>query len=211
MKKCLLLTLMVASTAGAYARIPDMTPGIHLIDAPKSMSMEGPKTQVSNLGDDFFPKTLLQMGETKHKSLSMSANEDLTKNLAEIKTSEKFHPLPTKYNVIGYAPSGGYKDGWTGIISYFKSPNVNGVCTYERVRSIAVQLLKQNISKEINGKYTITYDEGNINSGYLYTVTWYHEDAKSLIRQSIDCASYNKDSKILPEMVKIAKELDQLT
>lgn len=220
-KKLIILSLFLLNTK-VYAlpiSLPDPKPGLVILNDAIPMStlakVDDDSYSSDTLGNKSYPKFLLNM-DKKHISFGMTkanTEDDLKKDLSEIKLADEklFRPLPPSiYKIIGYSPQGQYINGWTGIIAYFKTNELeDSICTYSRGRLYGANVQQSTISRAINNKVTLQYKQGDVNNGYLYTLIWYYEDRKGLIKQSIDCAAYNKDKTIIPKMIEIAKDLDK--
>lgn len=135
----------------------------------------------------------------------------MKKDLYPIKLNFKFDGIKSidQKSVIGFAPMGQYKNGWTGITEYFKDKEL-GVCTYSINPIIYVRISDAIASHEINDKITSIKVKGNNNDGYLYTVNWYEDKGPdNVIDSEIECANMLYDENILKNIIALARKVDK--
>jgi hypothetical protein len=131
-------------------------------------------------------------------------------DLKSIKLSIPFVPVPVRDDkVLGFAPIGTWDhDGWTGIKEYFKDDQL-GACEFISWNLFGLQINKNAIRYDVNGKMTTVSQEGNKSAGYLYTVSWY-DQAKDdrILEREINCANMANDPNILPKILDLAIRID---
>lgn len=153
---------------------------------------------------------------SKKKSLFSASNEqnpygtDLKRNLVNIKLTFKFDGISfiPAQDVIGYAVSGTYKDGWTGIAEYFNVP-VIGVCHYLVLHAEAnegeVYLRKDLVTHAVNGKISDGDVIGNKQDGFVYGVNWYTEK----FWRTLECVNQKFDKDMQGKVIELAKKIDK--
>jgi hypothetical protein len=143
------------------------------------------------------------------------ADTHLKQNLQDIKLAFEFKALPIdNKNIIGYAPIGSYvklpKEGWNGIKVFFEDKDL-GMCAYEftdlNLSNGGVMLTKEYTKYIVNNKPTFILVEGNDNSGFVYTVTWYN----SIKVSTVDCATQKSQKGLTDKILEIAKKIDTET
>lgn len=129
----------------------------------------------------------------KNKQLAI---DELRQNLSDIKMAYSFKGVPKTVatEVLGYNEWLGEIDaGFPGIQEYFINPDL-GICIYYennlKYTGGSIQLVADEMTNEVNGKYTETEIRGSKKSGFVYTVYWYDN---KYFRQ-LDCA-WNRYSK----------------
>ncbi len=143
-------------------------------------------------------------------------NEDLKKDIGEIKMAYTFAGVPTSLvnESYGYAPFGAYKeikngdegDGWDGAVQFFKS--AQGVCAYtEQNLKLAhggVELIEELTTYDVNHKPTVVLVSGNKASGYTYKISWYD----NTFAKELECASQQYSSSLKQSVINMANNID---
>lgn len=166
--------------------------------------------------DSTYPRELLKI---KYESISEikenKKNTDpydthLKANASEIKLAFPFNGVPflKAGNVIGFAPAGGYNNGWTGIKEFF-TDNQLGTCSLTlyniSLSNGGARLGKSFVTYKVNKKPTTLSVEGNINSGFLYTVAWYD----NTFIHCLECANMIFDRNITSQMIGYSQRIDK--
>jgi hypothetical protein len=130
-------------------------------------------------------------------------------NLSKIKFAFPYVAIPfiKPESLIGYAPKGAWKNGWTGFAVYFNDDKL-GTCkvavTNFKVSHGGVQLIDQDITYDVNEKPTSLLIEGSPSSGFFYHIGWYDDT----YMRSISCATQSFDATIKNQLISFAKKLD---
>lgn len=130
----------------------------------------------------------------------------IKKSYTQIKLSFPFTPVKgvKESDVIGYAAIGSFeKNGWNGIKEVFQSELGN--CSYSRMGIKAVQLAKETTEYFVNKKPSNKIIEGNINSGFLYSINWYTDTTMN----TLECANMDFNSEIMTKMIGLANKIDK--
>ena len=130
----------------------------------------------------------------------------IKKSYKEIKLSFPFSPIKgiTQSDVIGYAAIGSFeKNGWNGLKEIFHSDLGN--CSYSRMGIKAVQLAEETTEYFVNKKPSNKIIEGNINSGFLYSINWYTDTTMN----TLECANMNFTPEIMDKMITLANKIDK--
>lgn len=159
---------------------------------------------------NFNEKNELYYDEYKHNK----GFTGLYKNKFDLKMAYNFQDLPNEIVVenFGITPYGAYRQenpnaiGWDGAAVYFKSSKY--MCSFsEHNMELAkggVELYREMISSNINGKPTIVYAEGNKKTGYLYQVKWY----KKPFEYELECAYPSYNNNVKNDVIGLAKKID---
>jgi hypothetical protein len=159
-----------------------------------------------------FLLSLPKRAEQEIKSFKVSNNpgdSHLKADFSQIKLAFPFNGLSSinKKDVIGYAPIGGWNNGWTGIKVFFKQNK--SICSYSyfdfAASHGAAQLNEESASKDINGKTTYIDVEGNYNTGFLYGVTWFGENSM----HKMECANMMYDKSLTNKTINLAQHVDK--
>lgn len=216
--------LLIVCCSTAIAEIGIVQPGIHIVKIQESIFNEDNKYK-SQMNEKRIKGYIEEPSQTAQELLSMrngyygfsDKNEkdpygsDLKHDLNNIKLAFKFDGLKKSIDqesILGYAVYGTYKDGWTGIATYFRQKDV-GVCHYvlnnARLNESGVQLLDINVSYDVNKKPTEILVNGNNSTGYLYGIEWY--DATYF--HTLECANGQYDKRITDKVIALAKLIDK--
>lgn len=159
--------------------------------------------------DNVYAAKLMKMRYPRNELVkdTQPGDDELKKSPSEIKTTFIFKPvLP---NPISYAGIGIVSDAyvWTGIKEFFDGKDA-GMCALS-VFDISkvkehVQLSRSGLTYEINDKPTRITVEGNINSGFMYSVSWYDKN----FAREIECANKDMNDSIKTKMIEYAKKVD---
>jgi hypothetical protein len=137
----------------------------------------------------------------------------LKQSANEVPLAFDFKKLPiNEKNIIGYAPTGSYvkspKEGWNGIVSFFEDTNL-GTCSYNftdlNLSNGSITLTKEYTKYLVNNKPTYVGVEGNDQSGFVYTITWYN----SLKVSTLNCATLKYDKNMSNNLIDLAKKIDK--
>ncbi len=131
-------------------------------------------------------------------------------NYKEIKLAFPFHGIGVeKNNIIGYAASGSWRNGWTGINVFFENNDIDSSCLlslrYIKLTHGAVYINRDVVKYDVNAKVTTTGARGNSNSGFTYNISWYDPT----FYYDLECANVKYDSQILQKMTDNAKVIDK--
>lgn len=143
---------------------------------------------------------------------STPLDTNLKSSLSKIRLAFPYHAIPPigKKSLIGYAPMGSWKNGWTGFVLYFNDNNL-GTCKFSvnnmKTSHGGIQLIDEDITYDINEKPTDLLVEGSLSSGFYYSVGWYDD---TYIRD-LSCAKQTFDPKIKDQLVNFAKNLDKMS
>jgi hypothetical protein len=229
MKKLLLGILMVVTTS-SYAEntpFPAAWTGIHIVPMQKQNLTIAMKKEVllkqneEKLRgyvnrDDNNASFLLNLKQTSVQQYKMTEKNygvydtHLKKDFREIKLVFPYRGVTgiDKGNMIGYAAIGAYvkengKEGWDGIRSFFTTDM--GTCSVSRMGIKAVELAKETTELLVNKKPSNKIIEGNINSGFVYTLTWYTDTTMNVF----ECANKSLKDNIMPKMIDMANKIDK--
>lgn len=186
--------------------------GIKIIDDPDFLSNQSIESSLANEG---YPQYLINIEKEEMDTLNTEYTDPfdthIKKKRSNIKLTIPFNPekVIKQENIIGYAPEGSYNHGWNGAIVYFKDDKL-GICTFSKRLILAVNLIKQTITYEINGKPTTKYINGNKERGFLYSINWVEENKdKTVWNYVLDCARSNKNDSILDKMLLLGRRIDK--
>lgn len=162
-------------------------------------------------------KELLQLHETIDFIYRASAkntsttSSNLRRFISEIKMGYVFTPVQQSetVNVLGFAPSGGYNDGWNGIVEFFDKKGL-GSCAYSesnlKLSHGTEKIDEDKVRYDINGKVTTVDIYGTPKTGYLYTVHW----ADDNYFRDLECANLSYSIEITNAVITLAKQIDEL-
>ena len=130
----------------------------------------------------------------------------IKKSYKQIKLSFPFTGVKgvNESDVIGYAAIGSFEqDGWNGIKEIFQSDMGN--CSYSRMGIKAVQLSEETTEYLVNKKPSNKVIEGNLNSGFLYSINWYTDTTM----YTLECANMSYNPEIMQKMISLANTIDK--
>lgn len=134
-------------------------------------------------------------------------SDELKDAVSEIKTTFKFKPVlpnPVAYAGIGIVTDDGV---WSGIKEFFDGKDA-GMCTLSvfNISNVKdhIQLNEEGLTYEVNDKPTRITVEGNINSGFMYSIRWYDKN----FAREIECANNDTKDSIKVKMIEYAKKVD---
>lgn len=146
----------------------------------------------------------------KDENIIKDYDENLKHHYSQLKLSFPFHGIgvPEK-NVIAYVGGGSFvnkgpKTGWNSVKVYFEQPAI-GMCSYDIMKILSVQLLKKDFEHLINKKPSTNVIVGNVNTGFEYILSWYTDNSKSTLR----CAKRDFDKNIINTMYPLAVQIDK--
>lgn len=150
-----------------------------------------------------------EIAESRKKSNDVY-DTHLKSNYSEIKLAFPFKGLPSidEKDIIGYAAIGSFvkendKEGWTGIRAFFNSSM--GTCSYSYMEIQAVQLAQETTEYLVNKKPSNKLIEGNLNSGFVYSVNWYTDNSM----KTLECANKKLDQEIMKNVISLANKVDK--
>jgi hypothetical protein len=146
-----------------------------------------------------------QLATSKDKDYGVMDTR-IKKSYTQIKLSFLFTPVKgvKKSDIIGYAAIGSFeKKGWNGIKEIFQS--TLGNCSYSRMGIKAVQLAEETTEYFVNKKPSNKIIEGNINTGFLYSINWYTDTTMN----TLECANMNFNQEIMTRMIGLANKIDK--
>ena len=113
-----------------------------------------------------------------------------------------------KNQVIGYAAVGTYikeknKEGWDGVRSFFTTEM--GACSASLMGIKAVELSQETTEYLVNKKPSNRVIKGNINEGFVYTLTWYTDTTMNIF----ECANKSLKDDIMAKMIEVANKIDK--
>ena len=158
--------------------------------------------------DSTYPRRLLNMG---FKGVTFGPSQkyedsDLKKSSNEVKLA--FPYSPPIANSIAFAPIGMLsKDGWTGIKEFFSHKEI-GTCEYSlsnmELAQGSVEIDKNVVRYDVNNKPTTIMIEGNVNSGFMYSINWFDDKYDKQLR----CANMDYKPELRNKIIELAKMID---
>lgn len=161
------------------------------------------------------PKELLNLNKDiiqhfkEYEGNNTPTSTHMRHKIEEIHTAYAFKVVPTSdvANVIGFAPVGGYKNGWTGVVEYFDAKSI-GSCAYTennmKLSHGAERVAEEMATYDINGKITTIDIKGSSTTGFLYTIYWSDNE---YFRQ-LECANMKYSKLTTDEVIALAKRID---
>ncbi|MCC5791689.1 MAG: hypothetical protein JJT82_03660 [Legionellaceae bacterium] len=162
--------------------------------------------------DSGRPTELMQMKERANAIFAKTSQTELKPTAQQIPLGYQFNALPKNsgIDVTAFAPSGGYHNGWNGIVAFFEKEGL-GSCAYTEnnitLSQAAIYIPHHEAEYRVNGKLTLTEVGGSKDTGFLYTVHWF--DERFFYR--LECASIQYKMSLKNEVIALAKELDHRT
>jgi hypothetical protein len=136
---------------------------------------------------------------------------ELRKKISNIRMAYIFKGVPSSVatEVLGYSEwLGQTKAGWPGIQEYFVNPEL-GSCIYAennlKYTCASIQLIEEEMTYGVNGKYTDFEIRGSRKSGFVYSVYWYDN---RYFRQ-LDCAWPKYSIHHIGKVTKAADVIDR--
>lgn len=145
----------------------------------------------------------------KYKKNKDPLSTHMRHTIDEIKMAYPFKEVPKLdiSNLIGFAPAGGYQDGWTGVVEFFDKKDF-GSCAYTennmKLSHGAEKIAEEMASFQINGKITTLEVKGAKTTGFLYTVYW---SDKEFFRQ-LECANKIYSDATTQSVIALAQRID---
>ncbi len=219
-------SVLFADPEFGAAALPRAGSGVTIIPADKMPISESMKKEVAlHLlqqktkgyfdSESTYPRTLLKMNNTH--LIESNKNSDpydthMKYSLSQVRLAFKFKEIPgiNAKNRIGFAVGGMFinKSGWTGIAEFFND-NEMGVCKYNidnmYLTKGAVQISSESVRYDVNKKPGDVFVEGSVNSGFIYTVSWFDKT----FSHSLECANMNFSHDIIPKMINLAIKIDK--
>lgn len=195
----------------ASMNLPNATPEIASASYPQENTKDYSESESS------YPSFLLKMG--KHGATDLSENTDpedthMKRSASQIQLAFHLNPLiepnliPAK-DMLGYAAGGLYlKDrGWSQISAFFNAKEI-GTCKYTlgnfKITNGAIQISAEHVRYDINKKPTDIFVTGSINSGFIYSVSWFDDT----YQHTLECANMNDDKAITQRMIELSRKID---
>lgn len=147
----------------------------------------------------------------KYDNVTSDESTHIRRSVGQIKLAYDFHSLPmvNEHESLGFAPSGGFKNGWTGIVQFFKKRDW-GVCAFTEnnaaIANSSVSIAKELVTYDVNNNPSHVFVRGNNDSGFLYFVRWYGP----IYYRTLECANNVYSHDILTKVINMAKEVDRL-
>jgi hypothetical protein len=222
MNKLTLLLLTLPTIALADNNLlPEPVTGIHVVpDSQLSRTDEMKKRDKMEMmqqkkhgyiqADSGYPRYLYNLKYKVKSQAEKNGETDLKSKVSDINLAFPFNGISfiQQENVIGFAPAGSYKNGWTGIKEIFTQKDMGtcGITMFDIAISHGGARIGQSVVQyDINKKPTTTIIKGSINSGFLYTVNWY--DNKFIYM--FECANMELDKNIISKMIDMGKKIDK--
>ncbi|HJY22037.1 MAG TPA: hypothetical protein VJ279_04080, partial [Hanamia sp.] len=100
-----------------------------------------------------------------------------------------------------------WQNGWTGIAQLFKENSI-GVCSYKieniLVSKGAIQIDENTVRHDVNNKITTIDIAGSMNSGFIYTISWYDKT----YFHDLECANLAFKPELKDKLIALAKKID---
>lgn len=189
--------------------------GFHIINNPTLMKSAAStngfvETKDQDTTISFF-LGLKKRAAYEMKAFNASKKDDthLKQSFDQISLSIPFSKLNgiSDSEIIGYAAIGSYKNGWTGIRTFFDK-NTLGICSYSVEKFIGINADAKSVKYLVNKKPSFSSIEGNYNSGFLYTLSWNDDMKDSVIDHKLECVNKNMNTEILNKMILLANKID---
>lgn len=154
--------------------------------------------------------TFQSPGDRKFYNTSEPYDTHLKESLSQIQLAFDFKPLSfiAPENTLGFAPAMTWKNGWTGIVQFFKHEPI-GICSYLKtsvhLNGSAIRLSKERISYFIDEKPAVAINEGRKNEGFSYIINWYDSD----YFHRLSCATLDYSMQTANNVKELAKLIDK--
>ncbi len=220
----LLLSIIFSLNIRAEVELNDkidlkLIKGFHIIkddDKRIKLSDIGEKLYVETNEQDRLIRFFLQLKNNALQEIQAFKNSNdledthLKSSFSEIKLSipfSKIKEIPDT-EIIGYAPIGSYKDGWTGIRMFFEGNSV-GICSYSLEKFLGINADSSKIYYLINKKPSFVSIEGSYNLGFLYVLSWDDDKKTSVYDHKLECVNKNLNRNIMSKMIDLAIKIDK--
>lgn len=161
-----------------------------------------------------YPKTLLSMGKNgaiDFTNINNPSNTHMKHSPGQVQVAFNFKKVPgiNPKDVIGFSARGAYVDSkWTGITEFFNDKNI-GTCKYSatnmKLSNGSAKIDNAAVRYDINKKPGDIFVQGSINSGFIYTALWFHNEYSYIL----ECANMNYDKNITNNIIELAKAIDR--
>jgi hypothetical protein len=190
---------------GAKAEEERRTLGYAVVDTNRPMEL---------LNFHNYAKTQFKLYATNERDQSTH----LRKQVNDLKLAFKFKGVPEgntlaaggNITILGVAPKGGFhqdKGGWSGAGQFFDAKNI-GSCAYSvmnvKASNTAARLAMEDVTYSVNNKVTISFVEGNKNSGFIYKVEWYDD----ITFHELECANMKYSEDMTKTVIALANQID---
>ena len=135
----------------------------------------------------------------------------LRHNVSDLKIAYDYKEVPNVFTkeIFGFSPESVFmKNGWAGVIEFFKPSSLNGICAYHEINikltGGAANFAKEIVTNEINNKITIIEVSGNEASGYEYNIEWWDEN----FRHILECAAKHFKPTTKSQIIQLSKNID---
>lgn len=138
-------------------------------------------------------------------------NEGMRRSISEIEMAYNFKGVPAHAvtTMLGVAPSVTYikGQGWAGAMQFFEKAGL-GNCSYRennlKFSHGAAIIPEEDVTKDINGKITVTNITGEPNVGFMYSVDWYDDN----YFRELKCANEKYEPYIMYSALELARGID---
>lgn len=143
------------------------------------------------------------------KNISDPYDTHLKSGLSDIKLAFVYKPPKSlnDLNVLGFAPAGSWKDGWTSVVEFFHD-NELGTCSYTtynlKLTGMGIKINADAVTYLINNKPTTFQVEGSEKSGFRYLVGWTDENFDN----DLVCAKMTYDKQQIDKMILLGNKID---
>lgn len=139
------------------------------------------------------------------------AAEGMYHSINEIEMAYDFKGVPAHAitTMLGVAPSVTRikGQGWAGAIQFFEKDGL-GNCSYRennlKFSHGAAIIPEEDVTKDVNGKVTVTNITGEPQAGFLYSVNWFDNN----YFRELKCANEKFDPSIMRSVLELAKGID---
>lgn len=166
----------------------------------------------------FEAKHLLEMPEDAKQDFEETktifikpGSTHLRKHADEIPMNYVYKAIPPGLvnTAIAFSPANSFVNGgWNGIVEFFISPGIDGVCKYEEINvpltGTAALIPPEIVTYLINNKVTTISVEGNEESGIIYRIEWDDNE----YRHSLHCAMQEFSEENKQKIIALAQKID---
>lgn len=215
--------LIALSLIPLIANATDELTGFHIVKSNKPLMIERSFGSIETHEKDDYIKFFFNINKSYKKELKYSSSKyqpkyaqnsivldtGLKSSVQEIKLSIPYtEPKELLNRSFAYAPIGSYKDGWTGIKTFFKDSTL-GICSYSFEKYIYIEAESNYVKKLVNDKPSFASIKGNIEAGYLYTLSWNIDKKDYVYDHKIECVNIKNNEIIMDNMIELAKNFDK--
>jgi hypothetical protein len=110
--------------------------------------------------------------------------------------------------IYGFAGENTFKNGWTGVIEFFKAKGI-GNCAFSehsvKLTHEAVRVDETFVTYSVNEKVSVVEVEGNKSSGYVYKVEWFDNN----YFRDLECANPIYSESLMKNVILLANKIDK--